>query len=121
MRGVPRTILCVDDEPDILATLGWVLADEGFRVRTAGNGSEALASIEEQAPDFIITDYSMPGITGLQLCKQLRSRMETRHIPIMIYSAFALPSRSWAYDRVLTKPTDLRVFAGEVRALLGTG
>ena len=117
--GARQTILCVDDEPDLLATLAWFLSDEGFLVRTAGSGGEALANIEEQPPDFVITDYSMPGITGIQLSKRLRSRPETQHIPIIIYSAFALPSKSWAYDRVLTKPTDLQVFAHEIRALLG--
>ncbi len=117
--GARQTILCVDDEPDILATLAWFLSDEGFLVRTAGSGGEALANIEEHPPDFVITDYSMPGITGIQLCKRLRSRPETRHIPIIVYSAFALPSKSSAYDRVLTKPADLPVVAQEIRALLG--
>lgn len=114
----PPKILCVDDEPDALELLRWSLATEGFAVNTAKNGNEALLQVDDQLPDCIITDYAMPGITGLQLCKSLRARSETRHIPIILYSAFTLPSQSTNYDRAFVKPTDPTVLACEIRSLL---
>ena len=112
------TILCVDDEPDALAVLGWFLAAEGLEVVTACNGSEALLRVEEHLPDVVITDYLMPCMTGLELCGRLRGCEKTRRIPIIIYTALCLPADSWLYDRTLLKPTELDVFAAEVRSLL---
>lgn len=112
------TILYVDDEPDALALLGRFLTGVGLRVITACSGAEALRRVEEFLPDVVITDYMMPGMTGLELCGLLRKSDKTRRIPIIVYTAFCLPPHSWLYDRTLLKPTELDVFAAEVRSLL---
>jgi CheY-like chemotaxis protein len=114
----PTTILCVDDEPDTLTVLGWFLSKEGYIVMTASSGAEALLRMQERLPDFVITDDTMPGTTGQEMCRHLRAQNETRHIPIILYTALKLPADSPLYDRTLIKPTDLRVFACEIRALL---
>jgi two-component system, OmpR family, phosphate regulon response regulator PhoB len=115
-RSSRAAILCVDDEPDALAVLGWFLTGEGFRAITACSGAEALLRMQQQLP--IITDYMMPGMTGLELCRRLRVCEETRHTPIILHTALRLPPVSWLYDWTLIKPTDLDVFATEIRALL---
>jgi CheY-like chemotaxis protein len=117
-RSIAPSILCVDDEPDALRVLDWFLTSDGFVVRTAASGDDALLQVKEQLPDLVITDYSMPGMTGLQLCKSLRAQVATRHIPIILYSAFHLPPDSCFYDRTLLKPTDVAVVGSAIRALL---
>src|ERR1700674_3967256 len=87
----PRTsravILVVDDEPDTLQVLEWLLADEGFEVIPASSGAEALLRAAERQPDLIITDYMMPDMTGLALCQCMRQRRSTQRIPIIIHTA----------------------------------
>lgn len=112
------TILCVDDEPDMLAILAWFLSREGFIVISAENGPEALLRVKQQLPDFLITDHTMPGMTGLELCKRLRAHPDTRHIPIILYTALSLPAHSELYDRLFLKPTDLDILAREIRTML---
>lgn len=112
------TILCVDDEPDVLSVLEWFLSCEGFLVTTAASAAEGLACVRERLPDFIITDQTMPGMSGLEFCRHLRLRNETRNVPIILYTAVSLPTVSWLYDRTLLKPTDLDVLVVAVRTLL---
>ena len=82
----PHSILVVDDEPDSLETLRLLLVDEGFHVRVAADGIEALERIAELAPDLLIVDIMMPSMTGLDLCRRLRAQAETRDIPCIAYS-----------------------------------
>ena len=112
-------ILAVDDNPDALALLRLLLRREGFAVLTAASGSEALKFMQEHSlPDLVITDYTMPGMTGLELCTHLRSRRETRHIPIFLLSALSEPPAVSLYDEVFTKPADPRSLVRTVRARL---
>jgi CheY-like chemotaxis protein len=112
------SILCVDDDPDGLGALELFLMSEGFEVITARNGSEALLRVREQWPDLIITDYTMPGMTGLDLCKRLRASRVMRLIPIILYTGVSLPPDSRLYDRIVAKPADLGAFAIQIRMLL---
>lgn len=113
------SILAVDDNPDVLALLRLLLSDEGFEVITAASGSEALQLMQRHfLPDLVITDYAMPGMTGLDLCNHLRSQPETRHIPVFLHSALNEPPAASPYDEVFTKPADLRVLVWTVRARL---
>ena len=59
------SILIVDDEPSILQSLAGLLIDEGFDVRTASNGYEALKTIESESPDLVLLDIRMPGLDGI--------------------------------------------------------
>jgi CheY-like chemotaxis protein len=108
----------VDDDPDGLGALELFLMSEGFEVITARNGSEALLRVREQWPDLIITDYTMPGMTGLDLCKRLRASRVMRLIPIILYTGVSLPPDSRLYDRIVAKPADLGAFAIQIRMLL---
>lgn len=112
-------ILSVDDEPDNLTLLRLFLSAEGFEVIVASNAAEALQLIEEHCPDLIITDFIMPGMSGLEFCRTLRERGEARDIPIILYSGTDLREADrYLFNRFLLKPAELDVFARAIRDLL---
>ena len=118
MRPKAR-ILAVDDSPDALTILRLFLSAEGFEVVTAGRVKEALLRVQEQLPDLIITDYAMPGETGLDLCRHLRSHPKTHHIPIVLHTGADLPPTETApYDALFAKPANLAQLVIRVRSLL---
>jgi CheY-like chemotaxis protein len=110
----------VDDDPDGLKALESFLMSEGFEVITASNGAEALLRVQAQWPALIITDYTMPGMTGLDLCKRLRASRVMRLIPIILYTGVSLPADSRLYNHIVAKPADFRAFAIQIRVLLDT-
>jgi two-component system, OmpR family, phosphate regulon response regulator PhoB len=89
------TVLIVEDEPAQREVLAYNLEAEGFRVSTAGNGEDALMLVDEAAPDIIVLDWMMPNVSGIEVCRRLKMRPETRGIPIIMLSA-----RSEEVDRV---------------------
>jgi two-component system, OmpR family, phosphate regulon response regulator PhoB len=84
---VSAQVLVVDDEPDISALVAYHLARASYRVRTAGSGAEALASVESQAPDLIVLDLMLPGMSGLEVLRELRGRAECAAIPVVLLTA----------------------------------
>lgn len=84
----PRVLL-VEDEPAQREVLAYNLEAEGFDVTQADNGEDALLLVEEEAPDMIILDWMMPKVSGIEVCRRLKMRPETRGIPIIILSARA--------------------------------
>ncbi len=88
-------ILLVEDEPAQREVLSYNLSAEGFRVAEAGDGEEAMALVGEDPPDLIVLDWMMPNLSGIEVCRRLKSRAETRSIPIIMLSA-----RSEELDRV---------------------
>lgn len=113
-----KLILAVDDDPDELAVLQVWLAQEGFDVGIASDGFEALSRIREQAPDLVLTDHHMPGMTGMELCSHLRARAKTKHIPIILYTGHASELTGGSCDRVIHKPASLSDIRDEIWALL---
>jgi len=88
-------VLIVEDEPAQREVLTYNLEAEGFRVATAENGEEALMLVNEAAPDVIVLDWMLPSVSGIEVCRRLKSRSDTRAIPIIMLSA-----RSEEVDRV---------------------
>ncbi len=88
-------ILVVEDEPAQREVLSYNFAAEGFRVTTAENGEEALLLVGEVQPDIIVLDWMLPSVSGIEVCRRLKSRAETRAIPVIMLSA-----RSEEVDRV---------------------
>jgi two-component system phosphate regulon response regulator PhoB len=89
------TVLVVEDEPAQREVLSYNFEAEGFRVAQAGNGEEALILVDEMAPDVIVLDWMLPSVSGIEVCRRLKSRPETRGVPIIMLSA-----RSEEVDRV---------------------
>ena len=88
-------VLLVEDEPAQRAVLSYNLEAEGFEVQTADNGEDALQLIAETPPDLILLDWMMPHVSGIEVCRRLKARPETRGIPIIMLSA-----RSEEVDKV---------------------
>ena len=84
----PSTVLVVDDDPDILEALSEILEAEGFEIRRARNGKEALERLEPEAPQLILLDLMMPVMDGWEFAQRMRQRPpEIARIPIIVLSA----------------------------------
>ena len=88
-------VLLVEDEPAQREVLTYNLEADGFRVTNAEDGEEALILVDEVAPDIILLDWMLPNVSGIEVCRQLKSRVSTRGVPIIMISA-----RSEEVDRV---------------------
>ncbi len=89
------TVLIVEDEAAQLEVLSYNLEAEGFRVAKAVDGEEALLLVEEENPDIIVLDWMLPSVSGIEVCRQLKTRADTRSVPVIMLSA-----RSEEVDRV---------------------
>lgn len=88
-RHEQPVVLLVEDEPAQREVLAYNLEAEGFRVVSADNGEDAMMLVDEDAPDIIILDWMMPKVSGIEVCRRLKMRPETRGIPIIMLSARA--------------------------------
>jgi two-component system, OmpR family, alkaline phosphatase synthesis response regulator PhoP len=82
-----RTILVADDESHILHVVSLKLKNAGYRVLTARDGQEALEIAQQEKPDLLITDYHMPQLSGIELCRKLKLDPKTSHIPAIMLTA----------------------------------
>jgi len=82
-----RKALVVDDEIHIVQVVAIKLRNNGFDVKTAGNGADALECVKTEKPDIIVTDFQMPVMTGLEMIENLRSDPETADIPVIMLTA----------------------------------
>ena len=95
MSFAQPNVLVVEDEAAQREILAYNLEAEGFRVRIAGDGEEAMTMVSEEAPDIVVLDWMMPNVSGIEVCRRLRARSETKAVPIIMLSA-----RSEEFDRV---------------------
>ena len=89
-------VLIVDDDPDIQRLVSYNLSQAGFHVTTASSGRTALETVQKHPPDLIILDIMMPDIDGMEVCRTLRQRENSRRIPIIMLTA-----RSEEIDRIV--------------------
>lgn len=87
--------MIVEDEPAQREVLAYNVEAEGFRVSRAENGEEALLMVEEEAPDLVVLDWMLPNVSGIEVCRQLKSKPDTRNLPVIMLSA-----RSEEVDKV---------------------
>lgn len=118
-----QTILIVDDEEDILELLEYNLAREGFRVIRAASAEEALGSVRHQTPDLIVLDLMLPGVGGLDVCKNLKRDDRTMGIPIVMLTARGeeadiVLGLELGADDYVTKPFSTRVLVARIRNVL---
>jgi two-component system, cell cycle response regulator DivK len=116
-------LLIVDDNLINLKLACEVLACDGYEVIQANSGAEALERISESKLDLILMDIAMPGMDGLELTRLLKSREETRSIPIIAMTAFAMKGdeekvRAAGCDGYISKPINTRTIAGQLSELL---
>ena len=102
------SVLVVDDEAPIRQLVTGVLEDEGYRVRQACHGAQALALALQESPDLVLTDLMMPVMTGADLIRQLKNNAATRRVPIVLMTAVGrAAAEAHDADAVLTKPFEL--------------
>lgn len=112
------SLLLVDDEPDILAAWQFILTSEGYDVRCAHNGAEALDTLKVHLPDLVITDWTMPTMNGAELCRRLGAEPRLTTIPVLVHSAVPLgDSMHPTWTRFLQKPCPLPLFLSTVGQL----
>lgn len=121
----PEPILVVDDNPTNLKLLRVLLEAEGYTVRTAQDGEQALAALRELRPRLVLMDLHLPGISGLELTRQLKADPATRDIPVLAVTASAREhDRQQALqagcDGFLSKPIDTRALPGLVSRYLAS-
>ena len=118
-----RSIVIVEDDEDIADSIRYNLDREGFRVRVATSGEDALKLILDRAPNLILLDLNLPHMNGFEICRRLRAEAATARIPILILTA-----RTGESDKVLglnlgaddyiTKPFSMRELVARVNAVL---
>jgi two-component system phosphate regulon response regulator PhoB len=116
-------VLVIEDEEAISQLLAYNLEKEGFTVRVAGDGDEALAALEEEQPDLVLLDWMLPSVSGIEICRQMRARPGTRGTPVIMLTA-----RGEEDDRVrgldvgaddyVTKPFSMSELVARMRAVL---
>lgn len=115
-------ILVVDDEKDVVEVVTHFLEEEGYNVHTAYDGEEALDKADQEI-DLIVLDIMLPGVDGYEVCRELRSRVETEDIPIVFLSAKTeeedqIEGLMLGGDDYLTKPVSPQVLVAHVKAVL---
>jgi two-component system, OmpR family, alkaline phosphatase synthesis response regulator PhoP len=123
MEAKRRRILVADDEPDILELLEYNLQKQGFEVRTASNGDEALAVAKEFRPHLVILDVMMPGKTGVEVCTILRAQEAFKETLIIFLTAVSdeasqIKGLTAGADDYISKPISPNVLVTKVKALL---
>ena len=118
-------VLIVDDDPDIRGMLAFALEDAGFRVREAGDGLQALSSLEEKAPDCMVLDLMMPNVDGFGVLRGKRQKglaPSTRVLILTCKTAERDFVRGWELgaDEYLTKPFDPDRLVNKVKERLST-
>jgi two-component system KDP operon response regulator KdpE len=113
-------ILIVDDETQIARVLKTALNSQGYEVKTAGDGESALNLATDWIPDLVVTDLSMPGMTGIELCRSVRERS---HVPIIVLSVRGeektkIEALDAGADDYVTKPFSVSELLARVRANL---
>ncbi|MGK7868590.1 phosphate regulon transcriptional regulator PhoB [Falsiroseomonas sp. E2-1-a20] len=117
------TILVVEDEAPLLTLLRYNLEKQGFRVEEATDGQEALMRVAEGRPDLILLDWMLPALSGLEVCRQIRRRPNTRDLPIIMVTARtedqdAVRALDTGADDYISKPFVMDALMARIRALL---
>src|ERR1700759_4221617 len=122
MQMTPH-VLVVEDEDSLATLLQYNLQKEGYDIALAGDGEEALLLVDERLPDLIVLDWMLPKVSGIEVCRRLRQRNETRNVPIIMLTA-----RGEETDRVRgldpgaddfgSKPFSMTELAARIRAVL---
>ena len=116
-------ILVVEDEEALTTLLRYNLDAEGYEVETVGRGDDADTRLKERVPDLIVLDWMLPGLSGIELCRRLRARSQTRQMPIIMLTARGEESErirglNTGADDYIVKPFSVPELLARVAALL---
>ena len=121
--SVTPHILVVEDEDSLATLLQYNLQKDGYEVRLAGDGEEALLMIDERLPDLVVLDWMLPKVSGIEVCRRLRQRNGTRNLPIVILTARGEESDrvrglDTGADDYVVKPFSMTELTARIRAVL---
>lgn len=124
--GLLKTILCVEDDPDIRTIATLALEAGGFQVEACSSGVEALSLVLKRRPDLIILDVMMPGLDGMATLVELRKMSETATVPVVFMTAKVQPAEISHYRQlgalgVVIKPFDPMRLPQEIREIWERG
>ena len=116
-------VLVVEDDAAIAILLRYNLEKQGYRVAEAADGQEALSLIQEQPPDLVLLDWMLPSLSGIEVCRQIRRKPETRGLPVIMVTARtedqdAVRGLNIGADDYITKPFNNDALLARIRALL---
>jgi two-component system phosphate regulon response regulator PhoB len=116
-------VLAVEDEDALATLLQYNLQKEGYDVALAGDGELALTMVEERLPDLIVLDWMLPKVSGIEVCRRLRAKAETRNVPILMLTARGEESDrirglDTGADDYLVKPFSMTELTARIRAVL---
>lgn len=119
-------VLVVDDEPNIVLSLEFLMEQAGFEVVTAEDGEQALARVNDTQPDLLLLDISLPGMSGFDVLERLRSEAATAHLIIIMLTAHGRDverekGMALGADDYITKPFSTQALVEKVKALLVGG
>lgn len=119
-----RTILIIEDEPSIMTFASKLLEIMGHRILRAEDGPMGLKALEEQTPDLVLLDLMIPGIDGWAIIRRMKETPRLAHIPVIVFSAFAEPSKIEAAKEMgvieyLVKPLSASRLRETIEAVLG--
>ncbi|ETX26713.1 response regulator transcription factor [Roseivivax isoporae] len=100
-----KELLLIEDEPNIIEAVSFLLSRDGWTVRTHSNGADAVEKVLKLRPDVVILDVMLPGRSGYDILRDLRARSETANLPVMILTA-----RGQNRDRELAERTGVTAF-----------
>jgi two-component system, OmpR family, phosphate regulon response regulator PhoB len=117
------SILIIEDEEPIQILLRYNLESEGYRVRTSAQGEDTMYLIGEERPDLIVLDWMLPGISGIEVCKLVRTKPETRDIPIIMLTARSEETErvrglATGADDYLVKPFSVPELLARIKTIL---
>jgi two-component system phosphate regulon response regulator PhoB len=116
-----RNPLIVEDEAPLMTLLRYNVEKEGFRAAEARDGEEALLLVQEETPDLILLDWMLPRVPGIEVCRRLRARAETKNVPIIMITARGEETdrvRGLDTDDYITKPFSMTELLARMRAVL---
>lgn len=118
-----KRILLIEDDEDIQELVSFHLGKEGYSVHTVASGEAAMEAAKKSTPDLILLDLMLPGIDGLQVCRNFRSEQKTRHIPIVMLTAKGeetdiVTGLEVGADDYITKPFSPKVLVARIRNIL---
>jgi two-component system phosphate regulon response regulator PhoB len=123
LSNLKPTVLIAEDEGALVTLLRYNLEREGYRVVHAADGEEALLLAEEEKPDLVLLDWMMPQLSGIEVCRRLRSRQESRNVPIIMLTARGeetdrIRGLDTGADDYLTKPFSMTELLARLRAVM---
>lgn len=120
---MPAKVLIVEDEESLVTLLSYNLQVEGYSVIHTPSGTDAMMVVKEERPDLVILDWMLPGLAGIEICRQIRARPETKALPVIMLTARGeegdrIRGLQTGADDYVVKPFSISELVARVKALL---